>query len=325
MSFSRKHLLGLEELSGGEILDILDTSRSFRQVLDRPIKRVPALQGVTACNAFFESSTRTRLSFELAEKRLSADSINFASTGSSVAKGETLRDTMLNIQAMRVDIVVIRHGASGAPQFLARNIDAHVINAGDGFHEHPTQGLLDLYTMREAIGRLDGLRVTIVGDIAHSRVARSNLWGLRSMGASVTVVGPTTLLPAEIERTGVRVCTRLEDALEGAQVVNVLRLQLERMASGLLPSLREYSQVWGITREKLRLCAPGVRVLHPGPMNRGVEIANDLADGPEALILDQVTNGVAVRMAVLYMVRGGRAGGADGGAGAWEGEKSERQ
>jgi aspartate carbamoyltransferase catalytic subunit len=305
MSFKRKHLLGLEDLRREEIIEILDTARSFRQVLDRPIKRVPALQGVTACNAFFEPSTRTRLSFELAEKRLSADSINFASAGSSVSKGETLRDTMLNIQAMRVDVVVMRHASSGAPHFLARNIDAHVINAGDGFHAHPTQGLLDIYTMREEVGRLDGLKVTIVGDIAHSRVARSNLWGLKAVGAHVTLVGPTTLMPPEIERTGARVCHRLEEALEGADVVNVLRLQLERMTSGYLPSLREYARIWGITRERLALCAPNVRVMHPGPMNRGVEIASDLADGPESLILDQVTNGVAVRMAVLYLVRGG--------------------
>lgn len=305
MSFKRKHLLGLEGLRSEEIIEILDSARSFRQVLDRPIKRVPALQGVTACNAFFEPSTRTRLSFELAEKRLSADSINFASAGSSVSKGETLRDTMLNIQAMRVDVVVMRHSSSGAAQFLSRNVDAHVINAGDGFHEHPTQGLLDMFTMREEIGRLEGLRVVIVGDIAHSRVARSNLWGLKAVGAHVTLVGPTTLMPPEIERTGVRVCHRLEEALEGAEVVNVLRLQLERMKSGYLPSLREYARIWGITRERLGLCAPGVRVMHPGPMNRGVEISSDLADGPESLILGQVTNGVAVRMAVLYLVRGG--------------------
>jgi aspartate carbamoyltransferase catalytic subunit len=312
MTFARKHLLGLEDLQSDEVLEILDTARSFRQVLDRPIKRVPALQGVTACNAFFEPSTRTRLSFELAEKRLSADSINFASSGSSVSKGETLRDTMLNIQAMRVDIVVMRHASSGAAQFLARNVDAHVINAGDGFHEHPTQGLLDMFTMRETMGRLEGLKVTIVGDIAHSRVARSNLWGLKAVGAKVTLAGPVTLMPPEIERTGVRVCHRLEEALEGADVVNVLRLQLERMTSGYLPSLREYARIWGITRERLALCARGVRVMHPGPMNRGVEIASDLADGPESLILDQVTNGVAVRMAVLYLVRGGkRANGED--------------
>jgi aspartate carbamoyltransferase catalytic subunit len=306
MSFTRKHLLGLEDMRREEILDILGTAASFREVLDRPIKRVPALQGVTTCNAFFEPSTRTRLSFELAEKRLSADSINFASAGSSVSKGETLTDTVRNIEAMRVDLVVMRHGSSGAPVFLARNIDGHVINAGDGQHEHPTQGLLDLYTMREITGRLEGLRVAIVGDIAHSRVARSNIWGLKAVGAHVTLLGPTTLMPAEIERTGVRVVTRVEDALDGADIVYVLRLQLERMQGGFLPSLREYARVWGITRERLGVCAPGVRVMHPGPMNRGVEISSDVADGPESVILDQVTNGVAVRMAVLFLVRGGK-------------------
>ncbi|MBD3162397.1 MAG: aspartate carbamoyltransferase catalytic subunit [Candidatus Eisenbacteria bacterium] len=311
MSFRRRHLLGLEGMSRDEVLDILATARSFRQVLDRPIKRVPALQGVTACNAFFEPSTRTRLSFELAEKRLSADTINFASGGSSVSKGETLRDTVRNIEAMRVDVVVIRHGASGAPHFLARNIDGHVINAGDGFHEHPTQALLDLYTIQEELGRLEGLKVTIVGDIAHSRVARSNLWGLQAVGAEVTLVGPTTLLPAEIEKAGVRVKSRLEEALDGADVVNVLRLQLERMRGGFLPSLREYAATWGITRERLALCSPNVRVMHPGPINRGVEISDEVADSRESLVLDQVTNGVAVRMAVLYLVRGGRGNGAE--------------
>jgi aspartate carbamoyltransferase catalytic subunit len=312
MSFRRKHLLGLEGLEQEEINEILDTARSFRQVLDRPIKRVPALQGATACNAFFEASTRTRLSFELAEKRMSADLVNFSSSGSSVSKGETLRDTVRNIEAMRVDIVVLRHGASGAPHFLARHIDGHVVNAGDGQHEHPTQALLDLYTIREEIEPLAGLKVTLVGDIAHSRVARSNLWGLTTMGAEVTLCGPTTLMPVEIERTGVRVCHRIEEGLEGAQVVMVLRLQLERMQGGFLPSLREYAATWGISRPRLALCAPGARVLHPGPINRGVEIAHDLADGPESLILDQVTNGVAVRMAVLYLIRGGTTNGGTG-------------
>ena len=308
MSFTRRHLLGLEDLRRDEILDILDTARSFRQVLDRPIKRVPALQGVTACNAFFEPSTRTRLSFELAEKRLSADLVNFTTAGSSVSKGETLIDTVHNIEAMRVDIVVLRHGSSGAAQFLSRNVDAHVINAGDGFHEHPTQGLLDLYTIREETGRLEGLKVTIVGDIAHSRVARSDLWGLKAVGAQVTLVAPTTLMPVAIERTGVRVCHRLEEGIEGAEIIYVLRLQLERMQGGYVPSLREYARVWGITRERLTLAAPSARVMHPGPMNRGVEISSEVADGPGSIILEQVTNGVAVRMAVLFLVRGGRGG-----------------
>jgi aspartate carbamoyltransferase catalytic subunit len=318
MSFRRKHLLGLEGLGREEIVDILDTARSFRQVLDRPIKRVPSLQGATACNLFFEASTRTRLSFELAEKRMSADLVSFSSSGSSVSKGESLRDTVRNIEAMRVELVVIRHASSGAPHYLARQIDGHVVNAGDGQHEHPTQALLDLYTMREEIGRVEGLKVTIVGDISHSRVARSNLWGLKALGAQITLCGPTTLMPVEIERTGVRVCRRLDTALEGADVVMVLRLQLERMKGGFLPSLREYAAVWGITKERLRACAPGVRVLHPGPINRGVEISHDLADGPESLILDQVTNGVAVRMAVLFLIRGGTTNGEAGLAGVGE-------
>jgi aspartate carbamoyltransferase catalytic subunit len=304
MIFRRRHLLGLEELSREEILHILDTARNFREVLDRPIKKVPSLRGVTVCNAFFEPSTRTRLSFELAAKRLSADTLAFSSTGSSVSKGETLLDTVRNIEAMKVDVVVIRHSSSGAPHYLARRIQARVINAGDGFHEHPTQGLLDLYTIRERVADLNGLRVTIVGDIAHSRVARSNIWALSKVGARVTLCGPSTLLPAEIERTGVRVVPRLEEALEGAQVVMVLRLQLERMKSGLLPSLREYARTFGVTREALERAGRPL-VLHPGPMNRGVEIDPAVADGPDSVILDQVVNGVAVRMAVLFLVWGG--------------------
>lgn len=304
MTFRRQHLLGLEELSRNEILHVLDTARSFRSVLERPVKKVPSLRGVTVCNAFFEDSTRTRLSFDLAAKRLSADTIAFSKSGSSVAKGETLLDTVRNIQAMKVDMVVIRHGSSGASHYLARNVDAHVINAGDGFHEHPTQGLLDIYTMRERFGTIEGLRVAIVGDIAHSRVARSNLWGLTKLGAHVTVVGPQTLLPADIERLGVRVTTRLDEALADAQVVNVLRLQLERMTSGLLPSLREYAHYFGISSDRLPR-RDDLLVMHPGPMNRGVEITPEVADGPQSVILDQVTNGVAVRMAVLFLVWGG--------------------
>jgi aspartate carbamoyltransferase catalytic subunit len=304
MIFRRKHLLGLEELTREEILHILDTSRTFRSVLDRPIKKVPSLRGATICNAFFEPSTRTRLSFELAAKRLSADTLAFTTSGSSVSKGETLLDTVRNIEAMKVEVVVLRHGSSGAAQFLAGRIDGHVINAGDGFHEHPTQGLLDLYTIRERIPDLEGLRVTIVGDIAHSRVARSNVWALTKVGAAVTLCGPTTLLPAEIERTGVRVVHRLDEALEGAQVVMVLRLQLERMKSGLLPSLREYARTFGITREALERAGRPL-IMHPGPMNRGVEIDPRVADGPDSVILDQVLNGVAVRMAVLFLVWGG--------------------
>jgi aspartate carbamoyltransferase catalytic subunit len=304
MIFRRKHLLGLEELSREEILHILDTARTFRGVLERPIKKVPSLRGVTICNAFFEPSTRTRLSFELAAKRLSADTLAFASSGSSVMKGETLLDTVRNIEAMKVDILVVRHGSSGAAQYLARRIDARVINAGDGFHEHPTQGLLDLYTIRERFPSLSGLRVTIVGDIAHSRVARSNIWALSKVGAQVTLVGPSTLMPAEIERTGVMVKDRLEEGIEGAQIVMVLRLQLERMQGQFFPSIREYTRTFGIRREVLEGAGRPL-IMHPGPMNRGVEIEPDVADGPDSVILDQVLNGVAVRMAVLFLVWGG--------------------
>jgi aspartate carbamoyltransferase catalytic subunit len=304
MIFRRRHLLGLEELSREEILHILDTARTFREVLDRPVKKVPSLRGVTVCNAFYEASTRTRLSFELAAKRLSADTLSFSTTGSSVAKGESLLDTIRNIEAMRVDMVVIRHSSSGAAHYLARRIKARVINAGDGLHEHPTQGLLDLYTIRERFAELHGLRVTIVGDIAHSRVARSNIWALVKCGARVTLCGPATLMPAEIERTGVRVTTSLADALEGAQVVMALRLQLERMKSGYVPSLREYARTFGITADVLRQAGRPL-VMHPGPMNRGVEIDPEVADGPDSVILDQVQNGVAVRMAVLFLTWGG--------------------
>jgi aspartate carbamoyltransferase catalytic subunit len=300
----RKDLLGLEDLSADEILSILDTAKTFREVLERPIPKVPALRGLTAANLFFEPSTRTRLSFELAEKRLSADTVSFQTSGSSVSKGETLRDTARNIESMGIHLVVIRHQASGTPHYLARNLDAGVINAGDGTHEHPTQGLLDLYTMREKKGRIDGLRVAIVGDIAHSRVARSNIWGLTKLGASVTVAGPSTMMPAEVERFGVTVAKSVEEAIEGADVVNILRIQLERQRAGLYPSLREYARVYGITRERLRGARPDAIVMHPGPMNRGVEIAQDVADGASSVILEQVTNGVAVRMAVLYLLGG---------------------
>ena len=300
-AFRRKHLLGLEDLSREEIEHILDTASSFREVIGRQVKKVPSLRGVTVCNTFFEPSTRTRLSFELAEKRLSGDVINFSASGSSVSKGETLKDTVRNIEAMAVDMVVLRHGASGAPHYLAKNVDACVINAGDGFHEHPTQGLLDMYTMRAHKGTLDGLRVTIVGDIAHSRVARSNIWGLKKFGADVTLVGPQTLLPREVERLGVRVTHRLDEALEACDVVIVLRLQLERMESGFLPSIREYALKFGLGKRHLRKM-PGLIVMHPGPINRGVEMDPEVADGPESVILEQVANGVAVRMAVCFLV-----------------------
>jgi len=303
----RKDLLGLEDLSAEEITSILDTARTFREVLDRPIPKVPALRGLTAANLFFEASTRTRLSFELAEKRLSADTVNFQTTGSSVSKGETLRDTARNIEAMGIHLVVIRHQASGAPHYLARILNAGVINAGDGTHEHPTQGLLDIFTIREKLGRIDGLRVAILGDIMHSRVARSNIWGLTKLGASVTIAGPCTMMPAEVERFGVTVAKNVEAAIEGSDVVNILRIQLERQRAGLYPSLREYARVHGVTKERLRLAKPNVVVMHPGPMNRGVEIAQDVADGENSVILEQVTNGVAVRMAVLYLLAGQHA------------------
>lgn len=305
----RKDLVGLEDLSAEEITSILDTARTFRDVLDRPIPKVPSLRGLTAANLFFEASTRTRLSFELAEKRLSADTVNFQSSGSSVSKGETLKDTARNIEAMGIHLVVIRHEAPGAPHFLARNLDAGVINAGDGTHEHPTQGLLDIFTMRERRGRVAGLRVAIIGDVAHSRVARSNIWGLTKLGASVTIAGPPTMIPAEVERFGVTVSKSVEEAIEGADVVNILRIQLERQRSTLYSSLREYARVYGVTSERLRRAKPDVTVMHPGPMNRGVEIAQDVADGEHSVILEQVTNGIAVRMAVLYLLAGHKAPG----------------
>ncbi|HMI30664.1 MAG TPA: aspartate carbamoyltransferase catalytic subunit [Candidatus Limnocylindrales bacterium] len=304
---TRKDLLGLEELSADEIVSILDTARTFREVLDRPIPKVPSLRGLTAANLFFEASTRTRLSFELAEKRMSADTVNFQTSGSSVTKGESLKDTARNIEAMGIHLVVIRHQASGAPHYLARNLDAGVINAGDGTHEHPTQGLLDIFTIRERRGRIAGLRVAIIGDIAHSRVARSNIWGLTKLGASVTIAGPATMMPLEVERFGVTVAKSVEEAMEGADVVNILRIQLERQRSTLYSSLREYARVYGVTSERLKGAKPDVTVMHPGPMNRGVEIAQDVADGKHSVILEQVTNGVAVRMAVLYLLAGHKA------------------
>lgn len=301
----RKHLLGLEDLSAQEIEEILDSAEAFRQVIDRPIKKVPTLRGKTCANLFYEPSTRTRISFELAEKRLSADSFSFATATSSVVKGETLKDTVKNIEAMMVDFVVVRHGASGAPHFIARNVDACVVNAGDGQHEHPTQGLLDIFTMRRKLGQIRGITVAIVGDVAHSRVARSNIWGLVKLGAHVRVAGPATLTPREIERMGVKWTWRVEEALEGADVVNVLRIQKERQTANLLPSLREYALYFGVTQERLARASRDVMIMHPGPMNRGVEIDSDVADGPHSVILPQVTNGVAVRMAVLYLLAGG--------------------
>jgi aspartate carbamoyltransferase catalytic subunit len=300
-----KDLLGLEPLTGDQIRLILDTAEPFKEISERAIKKVPALRGSTIVNLFFENSTRTRISFEFAEKRLSADTVNVSSSGSSVSKGETLVDTARNLEAMRIDMVVIRHGASGAAQFLADRIESNVINAGDGTHEHPTQGLLDLLTLRDNFGKLEGLRVCICGDVLHSRVARSNIWGLQKMGAEVAVCGPRSLLPNGIEDFGVIVFDRIEPAIEWAQALNVLRLQLERMTAGYIPSSREYNRVFGISRERLDRAKHDVLILHPGPMNRGVEIDSDVADGPHSVILNQVTNGVAIRMAVLYLLAGG--------------------
>lgn len=300
-----KDLLGLEPLSADDIRLILDTAEPFKEISERAIKKVPVLRGKTIVNLFFEPSTRTRISFEFAEKRLSADTVNVASAGSSVLKGETLVDTARNLEAMRIDMVVIRHGSSGAAKFLADRIQSNVINAGDGKHEHPTQGLLDLLTIRDR-RPIEGAKVCVVGDVLHSRVARSNIWGLLKLGADVAVCGPRSLLPLGVGELGVRVFRRIEEAIEWADVLNVLRLQLERMQAGYVPSLREYYRVFGVTLERLARAPRELLILHPGPMNRGVEIDSRVADGPHSVILDQVTNGVAVRMAVLYLLAGGR-------------------
>ena len=300
-----KDLIGLEGLDADRIRMILDTAEPFKEISERAIKKVPVLRGKTIVNLFFEPSTRTRISFEFAEKRLSADTVNIASSGSSVVKGETLVDTARNLEAMRIDMVVIRHGSSGAASFLADRIPSNVINAGDGRHEHPTQGLLDLLTLRDHFGSIEGKRVCLVGDVLHSRVARSNIWGLLKMGAEVGVCGPRTLLPAEIGQLGVQVFKRIEEAIEWADALNVLRLQLERMQAGYVPSLREYNRVYGVSRERIERSPRDILILHPGPMNRGVEIDSDVADGPHSVILKQVTNGVAIRMAVLYLLAGG--------------------
>lgn len=300
-----RHLLGLATYGADEIRLILETARQFRQVLDRRIRRVPTLRDVTVVNLFFEASTRTRISFELAEKRLSAEVINFSASGSSVSKGETLKDTARNIEAMKIDLAVIRHRSPGAAHFLTRCIDAAVINAGDGAHEHPTQALLDLLTMADRFPRFKGLSVSIIGDITHSRVARSNIFGLKALGAEVTLCGPKTMMPAGVERLagGVRVTHRLEEALEGCDVAMALRIQQERQTSGLFPSLREYHDRFGLHMSHLERY-PDLIVMHPGPVNRGVELASEVVDHERAVILDQVTNGVAVRMAVLYLLAG---------------------
>jgi len=300
---SIKHLTGLEGLPADDIRLILDTADSFREILERPIKKVPTLTGVTVLNFFYEASTRTRLSFEMAEKRLNADVVNFSTSTSSTKKGETLKDTIRNIEAMKIDMVVIRHSHSGAADYLARVTDAIILNAGDGCHEHPTQGLLDLLTMRQHLKRsFKGLRVLMVGDFRHSRVIRSNIWGLKALGASVAVCGPPSLIPAGAAAFGVEIYDDLDEALVGADVVNVMRIQLERQEGGLIPSLREYNRTFGLTRERLEKTKKDLLVMHPGPINRGVEIDTDVADGPRSVILQQVTNGVAIRMACLVLL-----------------------
>jgi aspartate carbamoyltransferase catalytic subunit len=302
MGLHSRHLLGLYGVPKEDLRLILDTAVSFKEIINRPIKKVPTLQGKTIVNLFFESSTRTRTSFELAERRLSADVVSFTAATSSVSKGETLKDTARNIEAMKIDMVVLRHNAGGSAHFLSRIIDANVINAGDGQHEHPTQGLLDMYTLREKFGSLEGLHVCIVGDILHSRVARSNIYGLQTMGAKVSVCGPATLMPREIEKLGVDVYYHLDDVLPKVDALNVLRIQLEREAGGYFPSLREFHRYFGVTKERLDKAGKPIAILHPGPINRDVELSADVADGPNSLILEQVQNGVAIRMAVLYIL-----------------------
>jgi aspartate carbamoyltransferase catalytic subunit len=308
MSLSTKHLLGIKDLTKDDISLILQTAEQFKEVLQRPIKKVPSLRDVTIVNLFFENSTRTRISFELAEKRLSADTINFSSSGSSVSKGETLLDTVNNILSMKVDMVVMRHSASGAPHFLAKHIPAAIINAGDGINEHPTQALLDALSIREKAGHLEGKKVAMIGDIMHSRVAQSNIYLLKKMGAEVTVCGPPTLIPKYIgEALGVQVNYNLKKTLEWCDVANVLRIQLERQNQVLFSSLREYNLVYGIKRQMLDELKRDIIIMHPGPINRGVEIDSDVADSRQSIILQQVENGVAVRMAVLYLLAGREA------------------
>ncbi len=302
MPLASKHLLGLQGVAKEDIELILDTAKTFREVLERPIKKVPTLQGKTIVNLFYEDSTRTRISFELAEKRLSADTVNFSLSSSSVKKGESLKDTVKNIEAMKIDMVIIRHSAAGTPLYLTKICNSTIINAGDGTHEHPTQALLDMYSIREKIGRIDGLKICIVGDIAHSRVALSNIFGLKTMGAKVSVCGPATMIPRQIEELGVDVINNINEAIQENDILNVLRIQLERKAGDSLPSLREYAKYFGITKERLEKNGKDILILHPGPINRGVEISSEVADGRDQIILNQVTNGVAVRMAVLYLL-----------------------
>ena len=307
MAWKRKDLLSMQGLAAAEIRDVLDTAESMKEIATREIKKVPTLRGKTVVNLFYEASTRTRTSFEIAGKWLSADVINFSASGSSADKGESFLDTAKNIEAMSPDVVVVRHKASGAPALLAKNLRCAVVNAGDGAHEHPTQALLDLLTIQEKKGHLEGLNVTIVGDVMHSRVARSDIHGMKTMGMTVTVAGPPTLIPPACQELGVKVSHRLDEAIAHADVIVMLRLQHERMQAGLIPSVREYSRVWGLGLDKLEQCRPDVLIMHPGPVNRGVELSPEVADGPYSVILDQVTNGVAVRMAVLYLLAGSKA------------------
>src|SRR5580658_5629230 len=306
MPWERKHLLDIQSLSAEEILTVLDTARAFKAVGERAIKKVPALRGKTVVNLFIEPSTRTRISFELAAQRLTADIINFSAEASSLKKGETLKDTARNLQALNADIIVIRHSASGAPHFLARFLEASVINAGDGAHEHPTQALLDAFTIREKKGRIEGLNVTILGDILYSRVARSNIWAMTKLGARVTLCGPSTLVPRVFEQMGCRVTYDVNEAIADADIINLLRIQHERQRKTMFPSLGEYTSLFGLTQARLARTKPEAMIMHPGPINRGVEIDSEIADSARSVILDQVTNGLAVRMAVLFLVNGGQ-------------------
>jgi aspartate carbamoyltransferase catalytic subunit len=306
MSWQRKHLLDIESLSAQELTTVLETARAFKAVGERAIKKVPALRGKTVVNLFVEPSTRTRISFELAAHRLSADVINFTAEASSLRKGETLKDTARNLEALNADIIIIRHSAAGAPHFLARFLDAHVVNAGDGAHEHPTQALLDTFTILEKKGRVAGLNVTIMGDILFSRVARSNIWALLKLGAHVTLCGPATLVPPVFRELGCEVVYDVDPAIRNADVINLLRIQHERQRQTMFPGIGEYASLFGLTRARMKTTRPDVLIMHPGPINRGVEIESDVADGPRSVILEQVTNGLAVRMAVLFLVNGGK-------------------
>jgi aspartate carbamoyltransferase catalytic subunit len=307
MSWTKKHLLDIESLSVDEINTVLDTARGFKAVGERAIKKVPALRGKTVVNLFVEPSTRTRISFELAAQRLSADIVNFSAEASSFKKGETLKDTALNLEALNADFIIIRHAASGAPHFLSRVVDAHVINAGDGAHEHPTQALLDTFTIREKKGKIAGLNVTILGDILYSRVARSDIWALTKLGANVTVCGPSTLVPKNFEKMGCKVTYDVDEAIRNADVINLLRIQHERQRATMFPSIGEYTQLFGLNKARFAKTKPDALIMHPGPINRGVEIDSEIADCGRSVILEQVTNGLAVRMAVLFLVNGGKA------------------